>query len=430
MYVTNDSSGKKGVAIGIDGKLVYAKDPFMLDFEVQGTGFPHGIFRLVNDGYERSTVMVDFDDGTPLKEMQLTQNMGITHYYQDLVDASKIGTSDPNYPQRRTIKFYPKKPREISGLVIIYYRMFGALPENLGNYNLLHSLNLNGTQFTEFPIYFKGFKSNYLDCNNAYATKIYSLPEWIYNSLIKEINLGDEFDFNLPPNESKLDSMVNNTSLVILRLRNVYNESIPSNFVNISTLRTLSMGRGKYTKLPTNVSNLTQLTALLVSQSVDGHTTSIQNWGDGIGNLVNLTSLYYHGATSITSDLPLGLGNCWKIKTIYAQRNFQRVGGSSDPVVAQYHTDRHIDQYYDCVNINGDNVVTTNNKFRNVLFEFGEYPDKRPSGMYQQPSGFVLGSNNGTPTTPMEKIWVLVNQYKWKIRVTLPNSVYGNELLQ
>ena len=42
----------------------------------------------------------------------------------------------------------------------------------------------------------------------------------------------------------------------------------------------------------------------------------------------------------------------------------------------------------------------------------------RPSGIYQAPSGFVKGSSNGSPSTPMEKIYVLQNNYaqKWTVK--------------
>lgn len=33
--------------------------------------------------------------------------------------------------------------------------------------------------------------------------------------------------------------------------------------------------------------------------------------------------------------------------------------------------------------------------------------NKRPSGVYQAPDGFVKGVSNGNPTTPMEKVYVL-----------------------
>lgn len=37
--------------------------------------------------------------------------------------------------------------------------------------------------------------------------------------------------------------------------------------------------------------------------------------------------------------------------------------------------------------------------------------NKRPSGVYQAPDGFVKGASNGNPTTPMEKVYVLTNNY-------------------
>lgn len=50
----------------------------------------------------------------------------------------------------------------------------------------------------------------------------------------------------------------------------------------------------------------------------------------------------------------------------------------------------------------------------------GTYPDEnqRPSGVEQAPDGFVKGASNGNPTTPMEMIYVLRNNYnqKWTIK--------------
>ena len=49
-----------------------------------------------------------------------------------------------------------------------------------------------------------------------------------------------------------------------------------------------------------------------------------------------------------------------------------------------------------------------------------KYPDEnqRPSGTEQAPEGFVKGSSNGSPATPMEKIYVLKNNYaqRWTIK--------------
>lgn len=44
--------------------------------------------------------------------------------------------------------------------------------------------------------------------------------------------------------------------------------------------------------------------------------------------------------------------------------------------------------------------------------------NQRPSGTEQAPEGFVKGSSNGSPATPMEKIYVLKNNYaqRWTIK--------------
>lgn len=56
------------------------------------------------------------------------------------------------------------------------------------------------------------------------------------------------------------------------------------------------------------------------------------------------------------------------------------------------------------------NMVTTINYQNNQN-------GKTPQGVYQAPEGFVQGSNNGNPTTPMEKIYVMTHNYNqvWTI---------------
>lgn len=42
----------------------------------------------------------------------------------------------------------------------------------------------------------------------------------------------------------------------------------------------------------------------------------------------------------------------------------------------------------------------------------GNSPNASPSGLYIAPEGFILGQSNGTPQSPMEKIYVLEKNYK------------------
>ena len=61
------------------------------------------------------------------------------------------------------------------------------------------------------------------------------------------------------------------------------------------------------------------------------------------------------------------------------------------------------------------------NQFYNLYMGLynSKYPvNVRPSGVEQAPTGFVKGQSNGTPTTPMERIYVLKNNYA--MRFSLP----------
>ena len=52
------------------------------------------------------------------------------------------------------------------------------------------------------------------------------------------------------------------------------------------------------------------------------------------------------------------------------------------------------------------------------------YPDdKRPSGVLQAPSGFIKGQSNGSPSTPMEMVYVLMNNYGWRFSMAPEASV-------
>lgn len=50
----------------------------------------------------------------------------------------------------------------------------------------------------------------------------------------------------------------------------------------------------------------------------------------------------------------------------------------------------------------------------------------RPTGIYQEPTGFEKGVSDGNPTTPMEMLYVLVNNYKWTCIIPPKISINTN----
>jgi hypothetical protein len=95
---------------------------------------------------------------------------------------------------------------------------------------------------------------------------------------------------------------------------------------------------------------------------------------------------------------------------------------------SQDRVDSFINSWYDYV-VSWNNLTMEQNaldgdrnQFYGMKLELydAEFPNNsvRPSGTLQAPSGFVQGQSNGTPATPMEKIYVLTNNYKqvWTLK--------------
>lgn len=95
---------------------------------------------------------------------------------------------------------------------------------------------------------------------------------------------------------------------------------------------------------------------------------------------------------------------------------------------SQQRSDDFVDSFYKLVT-EWDQITMTSvakdgkrNQFYSLSVSMysATYPteNQRPSGTEQAPEGFVKGSSNGSPATPMEKIYVLKNNYaqRWTIK--------------
>ncbi len=138
--------------------------------------------------------------------------------------------------------------------------------------------------------------------------------------------------------------------------------------------------------------------------------------GRGLGNIRTLQAT--HSDKLDVSNLP---------EYIKEMRSMSRFNMSAS-THQQDRTDTFVNTLYDY--IMGWDLITMSqnaldgqrNQFYGLRVDLysSVYPseNQRPSGDDQAPEGFVLGSSNGNPTTPMEKIYVLRNNYKqnWIIK--------------
>lgn len=129
------------------------------------------------------------------------------------------------------------------------------------------------------------------------------------------------------------------------------------------------------------------------------------------GKLDKIQETYCRSYTVPVDDLP-----DW----LYEVREFRKWNLSSSFISTQERADTFVNTFYD--KIMSWSYITMSqtasdgnrNQFYKLtldLYTSADPTNKRPSGVYQAPEGFVKGVSNGNPTTPMEKVYVLTNNY-------------------
>lgn len=130
------------------------------------------------------------------------------------------------------------------------------------------------------------------------------------------------------------------------------------------------------------------------------------------GKLNKIQETYVDSPTIPVDDLP-----DW----LYEVREFRIFGlYNGHFITTQERSDTFVNSFYDKVmsweyiTMSQTAADGNRNQFYGLtldLYRASNPYNKRPSGAYQAPEGFVKGVSNGNPTTPMEKVYVLTNNY-------------------
>ena len=173
--------------------------------------------------------------------------------------------------------------------------------------------------------------------------------------------------------------------------------ALPSSFASLINLTTLGLYSTLHTTIPSVVNSITSLTSLAVSYS-----STLTNFGT-ISGLINLVTLSVNANLYMTPTLPSYFNLLTKLKTLDVTSNYHNTN-----------IDTFVSSVYSLITGNAS-MSTGNTQFRQMTIRCGPNTTGDgtaiPSGTYQQPSGYVSGSSNGTPASSQEMIWVMVHQY-------------------
>lgn len=260
-----------------------------------------------------------------------------------------------------------------------------------------------------------------------------SIPEdWNRLTKLKGLNLSMSIDFSdtEASNIRKFPSMWPNLEMLHLsggRVR-VY----PREWLSFSKLRELyiSPGAAMPSFDPNTCPAMDEVDRINSSLKIFSHINrwygSVVSWhpymsGKGLENIESLDAS--HGYSNIdVSNLPDYIYEMRSMNSFYMYLCLS----------TQSRCDTFISTLYD--KVMGFNYLTMSssasdgerNQFYGLylLMYLDSSPsDKRPSGVLQAPSGFIKGQSNGSPSTPMEMVYVLMNNYGWRFSMAPEASV-------
>ena len=273
-----------------------------------------------------------------------------------------------------------------------------TFPTNILAFTDLKSIALSqGAGVKNFPTKLSPLTK--LTVFELFNAEIDILPTSLLNLPIEDLSLIDAIDLDRPFDESNFDklNLLQNT-LESLSIHRNDIDTFPSNFSELYKLEYLRTSFPTGGVLPSAIYNLPNLRIFSHGQS------------DGIGpsSLDNFEFL----TTLETLDIDSKNNNIFEpdvseFGTLINLKNLIIQGSTQD---LQTSIDLFINTLYSVVTNNGD-IVSGSGPFREMAIVCLSDAGTSPTGIFQEPTGYIQNSNNGSPATPKEKIWVIVNQY-------------------
>lgn len=370
----------------INGRYVQPRTEPVLRFRVRGTTFPDNAIAHDDVDYRSSnmafvsaaanTIHIDYGDGNSdsfpfvlsggLYRFRM-RHLGVqgtpaaydypAHYY---IDQS---TDDHGALPEHTVSVRFEKPDLVTEMSSDSWPLYGDFPSDFGRLSGLQKIQLYGTyNLTGFPI--------------------------------------------------QLGQSVSLKELILTAIGPAISVAIPPAFLNIDSLQYLGVSASINLSDPDS-SNLNQINKLKNSLTGLGIAScGVTILPEELGECTLLNRLVVHTNPALPAEAPTWFASLVNLKELVIYRTFR----------TQARCDAFVNSFYNLIIGNAPISGTSSDPFRSMTVDY-VHPtnpglDYRPSGVYQQPAGYVQGSSNGTPASPAEKVWVMDNQYDhtWNIK--------------
>lgn len=390
------------------GVLVFdvSGDTFPKSNYTSGTNFNNTKFEFICSGSNKMTVnygdgnVVTYDTKSNVFRFNPSIPSGNStnhpiHTYTD----SNIG--------RRFIQISFSEPEKVIQLNTVYVNMYGEFPDNIDKTNKLTTISINQSNLISFPVSISNLTSLTSLTLTSIGTAISQrIPNEFLNLNLTVFRIAASIDLSDNATSNFINFLNSNNKLTLqsLSIDSCNLSGLPNEMSNLTRLNTLICGSTNiFSTMPTIINSIPSLTFLNIGAS-NNVNSSITQWSS-FSNLINLVTNSISVSPNMTTNLPPDLVNCTKLKTYTANGTYT--------TTARVNT--FIDNMYSFVTTNAEITGANTLPFRGMAINCSS---ASVTGTYQQPSGYVTGTSNGTPASQKEKIWVLVNQYGHTVTYT------------
>lgn len=260
-----------------------------------------------------------------------------------------------------------------------------------------------------------------------------SIPEdWNRLTKLKNLNFDMSIDFSdtEASNIRKFSSMWPN--LEILSLSGGRVRVYPKEWLSFNNLKELYLSPGNATSSfdPNTCPAMDEVDKINSSLKIFDHINRwygpVVSWhpymsGKGLGNIERIDASFSYSNIDV-SNLPDYIYEMRSMNSFYMHRSLSTQGRCDTFISTLY--DKVMG--FDYLTMSSSASDGKRNQFYGLylsMYSASNPDDKRPSGVLQAPSGFIKGQSNGSPSTPMEMVYVLMNNYGWRFSMVPEASV-------
>lgn len=420
------------------------RNKYILELNVTGNRFPFRSLEYKYDFFRIKTniiqnMYIDLNDGIGTRTILLNSYLDQIRINDVLSDREDNDLNIRGFifndgdRGERTINIWFDFPLEITELSFYYMFLYGDCMSNIKNYKYLTEFNLVLNSYLTSVGSFLNIPLKSITISNAFINDYfkYSIPIDLLSTNLERLTVNNNPHGKFLENGYKTNNwehinLLKNT-LLGFSAAECSNPIPRQGFLNSLSecikLDSFNYRSNNLTTLPSSFVDSLETTDIKNLTYGDGSNASVYesllSFGDA-SRLIKLTSISVDHSRLLTTEMPNYLRYLPKLKQFIISHCF----------LTDIRFDEVINSLYNIISIygnmdNDDDLIDV--PLRNFIVKLkgdpkGQgypYPDEYIiQGTYQQPTGYEQGVSNGTPTSQLEKIWVLEHQYNVSVSYT------------